>query len=78
MPKTRNDSCYADVVGKPEDLPLADLPTRRNVLQKMLFEKLNSPVDDDPPLCCIALTNPTPQLLKKDYNLRVNPIVELR
>ena len=30
-------------VGPPEDLPLADLSTRRNVLQKMMLEKLNDP-----------------------------------
>ena len=32
-----------NLVGPPEDLPLADLPTRRNVLQKMMQEKLNDP-----------------------------------
>ena len=32
-------------VGTPQDLPLADLPTRRNVLQKMMWEKLNDPRD---------------------------------
>ena len=31
--------------GTPQDLPLADLPTRRNVLQKMMWEKLNDPRD---------------------------------
>ena len=30
-------------VGPPEELPLADLPTRRNVLQKMMLDKLNDP-----------------------------------
>ena len=38
-------SHLADLVGSPEDLPLADLPTRRNVLQKMLLEKLRDPRD---------------------------------
>ena len=33
----------SDFVGTPEELPLADLPTRRNVLQKMMLEKLNDP-----------------------------------
>ena len=33
-------------VGTPEDLPLADLPTRRNVLQKMMLDKLNDPRDN--------------------------------
>ena len=34
---------FSDFVGTPEELPLADLPTRRNVLQKMMLEKLNDP-----------------------------------
>ena len=32
-----------NLAGPPEDLPLADLPTRRNVPQKMMQEKLNDP-----------------------------------
>ena len=32
-------------MGTAEDLPLADLPTRRKVLQKMMLEKLNDPRD---------------------------------
>ena len=35
----------SNFVGTAEDLPLADLPTRRNVLQKMMLEKLNDPRD---------------------------------
>ena len=34
-----------DLIGSPEDLPLADLPTRRNVLQKMILEKVQDPRD---------------------------------
>ena len=30
-----------DMVGGPEELPLADLPTRRSVLRKMFLEKVN-------------------------------------
>ena len=29
-----------ELVGSPEDLPLADLPTRRCILRKMLLEKM--------------------------------------
>ena len=35
----------SNIVGTAEDLPLADLPTRRNLLQKMMLEKLNDPRD---------------------------------
>ena len=33
----------AELVGSPEELPLADLATRRNVLKKMQLEKLRDP-----------------------------------
>ena len=34
-----------DMVGGPEELPLADLPTRRSVLRKMILEKMQDPRD---------------------------------
>ena len=34
------DSKLTKVIGKPADLPLADLPTRRNVLQKILEQRM--------------------------------------
>ena len=34
-----------DMMGGPEELPLANLPTRRSVLRKMFLEKVNDPRD---------------------------------
>ena len=34
------------MVGGPEELPLADLPTRRSVLRKMILEKMQDPSRD--------------------------------
>ena len=36
---------FVDLVGGPEELPLADLPTRRSVLRKMILEKVQDPRD---------------------------------
>ena len=33
---------FVDLVGGPEELPLADLPTRRSVLRKMILEEYRS------------------------------------
>ena len=35
----------ADLVGTPNELPLADLPTRRSILQKMLLVRMQDPRD---------------------------------
>ena len=33
------------MVGGPEELPVADLTTRRSVLRKMILEKVQDPID---------------------------------
>ena len=43
--RSSDQNHLTELVGSPEDLPLSDLPTRRNILQKMLLQKLHDPRD---------------------------------
>ena len=43
--RSSDQNHLTELVGSPADLPLSDLPTRRNILQKMLLERLQDPRD---------------------------------
>ena len=48
-------SSMTSLIGKPEQLPQADLPTRRNVLQRIMQVKLQDTKDKrHNPIACIA------------------------
>ena len=53
--RARTSSSMRSLIGKPEQLPQADLPTRRNVLQRIMQVRLQDTKDKrHNPIACIA------------------------
>ena len=53
--RARTSSSMRSLIGKPEQLPQADLPTRRNVLQRIVQVRLQDTKDKrHNPIACIA------------------------